>query len=649
MNGIGRIPVNKRPPLAPPNGRGIHFSPPRGEIERGAKNQPSHKLKIAFWMLFLLLALFITGCQNSAQPQVATQATVTRPALSTPQPTATITTSPTTTLTPSPTHMPFPTPTPTATAVPANLSGNPRTINLTALPEPKSGASCGLVDVFDFPIAPPDGIGVSRGGGDFAQFRDRYDKYHAGEDWGTVGPGSNFGKPVYSVGHGRVMYAQPEGWNRDKGVVIVEHVLGETREIIYSFYGHLDPPSVVLEPGSCIRRGETVGNIGKPRTPPHLHFEMRTHMPYAPGPGYWEEDPTIAGWLPPSQTIWHQRMMSSPGVHWLREAAAGSQPIGLWRENLFLTIENGRLTQTNLEIGATQPSPLVGKEIKNGLLLEQTRTLFLETEDGVLMAFGDDLLWEIELEGNGRSELLPLPNGGVMVIRNEQTTGLSADGAILWRNEMGKRPFAWTLTDDSLIYTLSGAESSTWTATNTQRPTRISGKTGYPLTIGEEVWLYAPDGIYRLQPESDELLYPLPSARLTFSHITPLPNGGALIAHTDAYDRRLIAFNQDGNLQWDVSIANLDTGPTQLVTTANQTYLFIESNDGNNLQTKLYQVDLNNGDLTHIFNGGSRPFSFNDTWIVPTGSSQLLLNSAGGAILALDPQFAIDSIRTTSD
>ena len=32
----------------------------------------------------------------------------------------------------------------------------------------------------------------------------------------------------------------------------------------------------------------------------HEHFEIRTHMPEEPGPGYWPTDPTEAGWLPPS-------------------------------------------------------------------------------------------------------------------------------------------------------------------------------------------------------------------------------------------------------------------------------------------------------------------------------------------------------------
>jgi murein DD-endopeptidase MepM/ murein hydrolase activator NlpD len=603
-------------------------------------------MRVVFLGLALLVFLF-AGCAETGPPaQPVAQATTALQALITPQPTATDTPVPTATATPSPTQTPSPTPTPTATAVPAQLFGDPRTMRLTAEPEPRSGASCGIVDVFDFPIAPPDGLGVSRGGGDFGRYRDRYGKYHAGEDWGAPGEGSNFGKPVYNIGHGRVMYAQPEGWNRDKGVVIIEHVL-ENRQVIYSFYGHLDPPSVVLEPGTCVRRGDHVGNIGKPRTSPHLHFEMRTHMPYAPGPGYWEEDPTTAGWLPPSQTIWNQRMASSPGVAWLRLGAEYSQPLGLLRESTFLTIENGRLTQTNLATGASQHSPLVGKEVENGLIHEQTNTLFLETEDGLLLAFADSLSWEYELEGNGRSDLLPLPNGGVLVVNNGDAVGLSGGGDVLWRADMGKQPFAWTLTDDSLYFTLTGSNGGTWVVTQAQPPVLVSEQTGHPVAVGEAVWLYTKDGIYRLNAGSAELLYTLPTARSNFSTATNLPDGGALVFHTDDYDRRLIAFNPDGTVRWDLSVSSLLHGTPQLVNTAGQTLLFIHGSDGNNLQTLVYEVDAQTGKLTHIFNGGSRPYTWDDIWMMSAGD-QVLINSAGGAILALNPQQAVNAIIAAS-
>ncbi|MFO7679096.1 MAG: M23 family metallopeptidase [Chloroflexota bacterium] len=604
--------------------------------------------------LLLMFLLWLAGCTDTAPPSDSTLQTaiVVSPMVTpTPQPAATATLPPTPTPTIEPTSTPLPTPTATATAVSAQLFGNPNIYRLTNTPEPAGGAPCGLVDIFDFPIDPPDAANVSRGGGDFGIFRERFGKYHAGEDWGAPGAGSNFGKPVYSVGHGRVMYAEPEGWNRDKGVVIVEHVVQTPaeRQVIYSFYGHLDPPSVLLEPGDCVRRGEHLGNIGKPRTSPHLHFEMRTHMPYAPGPGYWEEDPTTAGWLPPSQTIWNQRLVSSPGVSWLRPfAPTGSQPLGLWRDDAFLTIENGRLTTTNLENGSSQPSPLTYAEIESGLLHEQNKTLFLVTPEGLLQAFADELLWEFELAGNGRSTLLPLPGGGVMAVRGIEALGLSGDGDVLWRMEMGKRPFAWTLTADHLVYTAAAEENGTWVVAGTDPPAPMAHETGYPVALGEKVWLYAADGLYELHPESEaSLIYPLPPANLRLSHITALPDGGALVAHTDAYDRRLIAFNRDGELRWDVSIAHLIGGKAQLVVTDDQVLLAVQNSAEAQFQMPLYLVNPATGDLNHLFSGGSRASAYNDVWLLPA-AAQIVVNSAGGAILALHPVQAAAAITAAS-
>jgi hypothetical protein len=76
--------------------------------------------------------------------------------------------------------------------------------------------------------------------------------------------------------------------------------------------------------------------------------------------------------------------------------------------------------------------------------------------------------------------------------------------------------------------------------------------------------------------------------------------------------------------------------------------LFSEGNVGGGLETAVYAINLTNGDLSHIFSGGSRPYSFGDTWIMPAGLSQILLNSAGGAILALDPQQALATVSASS-
>ena len=90
--------------------------------------------------------------------------------------------------------------------------------------------------------------------------------------------------PVHAVAHGRVIYANPFGWGQvDRGVIIVRHTFpdGETK---LSFYGHVQPETVTLRPGDCVVRGQEIAKVDKPRGRPHLHFEVRDHLPDRPGP-----------------------------------------------------------------------------------------------------------------------------------------------------------------------------------------------------------------------------------------------------------------------------------------------------------------------------------------------------------------------------
>ena len=273
-------------------------------------------------LLFLLLLLGMAACSNTTAPVATSVASAnTPPASATPSITPTFTAVPTQTPsnTPTPTITPSPTATPTPTALPLVVSNSLRS-QQTNDPVPNGTAACGFVDLFDFPIDPPNAANVSRGGGDFGVFRERYDKFHAGEDWGGPNNRPNLGTPVYSIGHGLVTYAQPLGWGRDKGVVIVEHTFADGRTVL-SFYGHLDPESVLLTPGTCVQRGQLVGLIGQPRGFPHLHFEVRTQAPYQTLTGYWPEDPRTQGWLWPSQEVWAARVAAVPGVAWARPFA----------------------------------------------------------------------------------------------------------------------------------------------------------------------------------------------------------------------------------------------------------------------------------------------------------------------------------------
>ena len=302
------------------------------------------------WHGLVLVALLLCGCGGvptgqtaaseprasaTAEPTVAATATVTR------APMATLTATVVQTPTAPPTATVAPTATPTPTALPALVSGSPRSAVLKNA-APQRGAPCGVVDLLDYPLNPPNAENITRGY-DFGEYRSFYGGYHTGEDWWGPG-GRSFGLRVYSIGHGTVTYAAPRGWGGDGGTVVVQHVLSDGSTIL-SFYGHLDPSSIVLHAGDCVARGEPVGRIGRPSSPPHLHFEIRRHTPNGPGPGYWPSDPSQGGWEPPSQTIWDHRITNAPGVIWTRPSAAwrGTRVLGMLDDDTLIVFEDGRL------------------------------------------------------------------------------------------------------------------------------------------------------------------------------------------------------------------------------------------------------------------------------------------------------------------
>ncbi len=608
-------------------------------------------------ILCCTLFVLLIGCRQTA---VSPTAIASQPTLS-PTPTAQPSTTPWPTPTPTwtavpptltPTSTATPTPTPTPTAVPISITGDPRAAQLANPPVPQRAAACGIVDTLDFPIAPPDAAGVSRGGGDFGVYRDRYGKFHAGEDWRGPGEGSAFGEPVYSIGRGRVMYAEPEGWNRDKGVVIIEHIFADGRSF-YSFYGHLDPPSVVLPPGDCVQRGQQVGQIGQPRSSPHLHFEIRTHMPYQPGPGYWPEDPRLAGWLPPSQTIWNERMAAAPGVTQFWPFVGGDAPlrgVGLLDEATFLVLAEGQLVAAGLADGRWQPFRL-GVDVTAVHLDRAASRLFVAGGQGQLHGFAWPEagrltltpLWTVDLPGSGTPTFWPLP-GGVLVGQGNRVWGLSGDGAVWWTVDVAGRPLAWAMAGDELLLTTTGSAGATWLM-GREGATRLAALSGYPAFAGGQWWLLTADGLYRLPKDgAPEQVYALPPGRLPASDLIALPDGGLLLAHSEPSGGRLIALNGDGSRRWERGLVGLPSGELGLTAVGDQLYLAVQTT-GAAFELRLYALAGVEGGgetdvLQHIFTGGTRNWTWGDAWVTAVGSV-LVVNPGGGALLALDPAAAL--------
>lgn len=638
-----------------------------------------------------LLLILVAGCSQdgTSTPQPGARQTravgmAAQTSTTGEPPTATVT--PTTTTSPTPTNTPTPTPTPTATALPALLSGDPRGYMLRT-PETRPGAVCGTVDIFDFPVDPPDALAVNRGGVDYNRYRDRYNGFHAGEDWS--GPnGRNLGSPVYSIAHGRVIYAHPNGWGVDQGTVIIRHVFEDGSQIL-SFYGHLDPPSVTLRYGDCVARGDKVGEIGDPRGRPHLHFEIRDHNPAEPGPGYWSVDPTLAGWFPPSLTIWESRIEASPGFVWARppgdtDSFAGTATTGFLAGDQLVLLKAGRLQGIGLEDGSTrwaQPDPptptpqpeatpdptRIAREVAaaapvGAVLDEAEPVLYAVDRRGRLQAYATtgetpdlapqwDPLWQVELEVTGPPAVYALPGGGVAAVGRREVVTLDANGRQQWMQPFAETPGEAVRAGDYLFLPVGRGQPTLWSLNAAGATPWLGLPAGKPVgRVGYGLWLYTREGVYRLDPttRSADLVMLLPPAFSGFAahgngDAIALPDGGLLVAHEDLDDRRLLRFGDGGNLLWERSYRHVGDGAAQLALLDGQAYLAL-TDEGSTMLVTVFSVDLDSGDLIRLFNGGTRTGAAQNTWLLPAPLGTLLLNIGGGHMVALDPRHAVDTL-----
>ena len=557
------------------------------------------------------------------------------------QPTPERTPAPTLTPEPSPTATstltPTPTPTPTLTAAPISVSNRLRAALLTT-PVPQRGAPCGIVDILDFPLGPPDGAGFSARWS-FGRYSDRYNGIHAGEDWGWVG-GDSLGQPVYSIGHGMVTYAQPLGWGVDRGVVIVRHVFPDGKTLL-SFYGHLDPPSVVLKPGDCVARGDKVGAIGKPRGRPHLHFEIRTHTPDDPGPGYWPVDPRLAGWFAPSDTISDYRIQVSPGVEWMRPfTTTGSVGIGVLSDGTLAAVDGANLIGIDPGDGRLRWSQPISPTVHQALIDVDGAQVYLSLFTGAVQAFDASgaALWRIELGRSNRPALMPMPGGGVVVATDRALIGVSASGGRLWQIDRAAPPFDWALDGDRLIFTTQATYAAVHTLDRDGHLRWAARLSGRIAVTGDQVFINHVNGVYRLNPETlgADLLLPLDGSALDLGQPLAMPDGGLLVPHRGSSVQRLIALTADGAIRWDKSITVFGRTLPHLLRIGDQVFALTIDGD-------VLSIDPDSGEARVIFDGGVGVRVPGEASAFATADGRLLIDMRSGDFIGLDLQRASQS------
>ncbi len=169
--------------------------------------------------------------------------------------------------------------------------------------------TCGVVDAIDYPINISETLTDRYD--DFGLLRPRFGGNHTGIDVAF----NHHGDPVRAAATGLVTYSDPNGWDTEKGVVVLKHLFPDG-SIYYSVYGHMEQTDTIHFPplGVCMQRGDIVGVEGWPsRGLPHLHYEIRNFLPDNGGPGYVTENPLIDGWYNPLDFTELWRIRFAPG------------------------------------------------------------------------------------------------------------------------------------------------------------------------------------------------------------------------------------------------------------------------------------------------------------------------------------------------
>ncbi len=432
-------------------------------------------------------------------------------------------------------------------------------------------APCGVVDAIDYPIDTVSMISgtLSRGWDDFGRFRRRYDGIHVGLDVAF----NRYGDPVYAAARGRVTYADPEGWDINRGVVIVEHVFPDD-SITYSLYGHVEETETIRLPaqGTCVERGEIVGTVGDPEQGlPHLHYEIRRFLPSDGGPGYIDGNPAESGWLHPLDFtfLWQARLQ--PGFVDARTLAVvpNVPPVTLpGRDEIAVASAN-----TLRVLGATGA---VRWQITTdgdviGLAALQNGQIVAHTENGQVLVLENGryrALWTVDAalplvvarQDTAQSIAFAAPDGNLTVFDASGATLLSLSGS--------GRPVELKLSPDGANFVYSVRRSDgyalwivdasgivTGHAELTQMPVFAPAFGGWQALAGGDLLHIAPDGSITTIAQG---ITPSPG-RLAQMHVD---RAGTTYIYFGDSGRTLMAIDSAGIVRWrERFVGSIDAAP----------------------------------------------------------------------------------------
>lgn len=432
-----------------------------------------------------------------------------------------------------------------------------------ATPEAQNQGPCGVVDSIDFPLDPAGSSVVY----EYGLASSRYDgRLHAGEDW-FFGRGSSYGQPVHAIARGRVTYAAPLGWGRDKGVVILEHLMPDGTWW-YSMYGHMEEVDEYTFPAvyTCVEKGDIIGAIGRPRPAPHLHLEIRNFGPDSPGPGYWGTDPTLSGWRNPTKFILNWQTWLTPFHRWHADIADDSGPhfpAIIRDDSTAIVFDDNRLK-------ALTPEGLV---LWRYVLGDERDILGMALYDGaILVVDSEGLAQRWDLQGGfleqwnlpGPIDSEPLVWGHLLVThtRDNELIAYDTDRSEVWRVADVQRPVDMQATRDVLgvmsirggfaLIGIDGREIDRATLRGTGDLTPAPDG-GFYVRSSSALWHVTPDGGWRYLADT-------PGFQRSTTAFYSLPDG-RFVFYAGSFSRTLYAYAADGTPLWTARLPDMEGRP----------------------------------------------------------------------------------------
>jgi outer membrane protein assembly factor BamB len=326
----------------------------------------------------------------------------------------------------------------------------------------------------------------------------------------------------------------------------------------------------------------------------------------------------------------------------------------------YAYVEKDQLIALDLSDGSLLWSISIPRITSDVVIDANQPILYMVASDGELDAYrapdqalGSDvqtsaleLLWNRELSARGTLTLLPLPEGGVAVSTREKLVGFSSDGNLIWDVDPFSNMIDWKTSNDQLLLTTGGDDSALWSITGSGPPEPITQPGAKAIETNLHYVLYNNEGIHLLPhgASEPELAYALPRAFQYSGNMIALSDGSVIVAHSDIYDPRLIALNPDGSVRWDRSYSAVVPGRPLLLLLDSLPFLLLQDTSTRFGSSALFAIDIDNAELTPVFDGGPVRMYINETWAQAIDDRRILINMWGNSLVMVDTQAALETV-----